>query len=616
MFHPLRLLMLLSWVIVLSACNAFSDPLVRINVAMPLDRQTQQALDALQRDAALLAPDDRTLDPRWQDRLAIRALTCASGYRPRWWEDEADIREALTDAACFEREHTALIEWIARRHAGLLLSAPPLRPLADKTADELVAESRISEVSFARHAGIAVLHTRDHHEVFDLATGRPLSRIPRTERESIVDISDNGRLLSSRRGNQTVLLDLESGQELLALPSRQPAFFLGDAGLLIQQDSGNALNFMDLWSDHTERLPLALPHVTRVTPTPVAQRYALLGNDRHALIDVDNASAFPRIRVILENESPLSIGQWPRGNLSADGTQYLGQHRGPAWIDLATLVVNQPALQPLQISRITPTADPASSYVFAHSPREKGLEPFALLYSTATNRVIPLEISRRLSSTVHWASPLKRNALMDGIKLVFLPALTTRGEAKSVGAFLESLPDVPPDPRLYAANDEENLLQALLAAQLRRNVDTTSAAVPDAALTALAQHAVIQAVGVYEGDGAIHGHGKPRTPGNVRISVKAGKPVILVLSAYEPVNWLIQPEPGAKILAVLHGGYHPGNVFGVASTVRIQAIGQLHAHQRSSAAFAGLDAHIRGLTGKPIAGFQGSYSAAHFRVTP
>lgn len=69
-------------------------------------------------------------------------------------------------------------------------------------------------------------------------------------------------------------------------------------------------------------------------------------------------------------------------------------------------------------------------------------------------------------------------------------------------------------------------------------------------------------IGVYEATSA-HGNGA-RTTGTVEVNVeRQNKPIILALSAYEPINWNVTVEPGAVIEKIIVNGYHNQTVWGV-----------------------------------------------------
>ncbi len=69
-------------------------------------------------------------------------------------------------------------------------------------------------------------------------------------------------------------------------------------------------------------------------------------------------------------------------------------------------------------------------------------------------------------------------------------------------------------------------------------------------------------IGIYEAN-AEHGNGK-RAKSAIEIKVeRRNKPIILALSAYEPVNWNLTVEPGALIEKIIVNGYNNQTVSGV-----------------------------------------------------
>jgi hypothetical protein len=72
----------------------------------------------------------------------------------------------------------------------------------------------------------------------------------------------------------------------------------------------------------------------------------------------------------------------------------------------------------------------------------------------------------------------------------------------------------------------------------------------------------IHLIGVYEASSE-HGNGQ-RGKGAIEIKVeRQNKPIILALSAYEPINWNVTVEPGAVIEKIIVNGYHNQTVSGV-----------------------------------------------------
>jgi hypothetical protein len=89
--------------------------------------------------------------------------------------------------------------------------------------------------------------------------------------------------------------------------------------------------------------------------------------------------------------------------------------------------------------------------------------------------------------------------------------------------------------------------------------------------------------------------------------------VVLVLTSYEPVNWNVEADPGARISAVLLGGYNPSQVSGTRGVPQID-IGRVYAYQQGADGYGALEAAVARRTGKRIKTFQGRYSGESFVV--
>ena len=148
-----------------------------------------------------------------------------------------------------------------------------------------------------------------------------------------------------------------------------------------------------------------------------------------------------------------------------------------------------------------------------------------------------------------------------------------------------------------------------------RHVGNGSSATPySGPVTELGRNASIEAVGVYEGGDIGQARGASHRTGTVQVLVRrSAKPIILSLSSYEPVRWVLTVEPGAKLAAVLSGGYYESQVIG-AGNARVYQIGRTYAYKRGGAEYSQLDAEVARWTGKPIQVFQGRYTGSTFVV--
>lgn len=125
-------------------------------------------------------------------------------------------------------------------------------------------------------------------------------------------------------------------------------------------------------------------------------------------------------------------------------------------------------------------------------------------------------------------------------------------------------------------------------------------------LGAIPSNARVEAVGVYEA--------KDRSSSGVNVMIKkSDQPIVLMLSAYEPVRWNLMKEPGANLVAVIASGHHLPEVTGAGATKTVIKRGE-YAYQQNSAGYAALNNEAMLWTGKPISKFQGIYGGTVFIV--
>ncbi len=133
--------------------------------------------------------------------------------------------------------------------------------------------------------------------------------------------------------------------------------------------------------------------------------------------------------------------------------------------------------------------------------------------------------------------------------------------------------------------------------------------------------AELHVIGVYEGTGGTHG----TVHGTVDVTVRARpRPIVLVLSSYEAVDWRLTIEPGATIERVLVSDF-PGGiasiVTGLPAGVTPEVIdacdfgfGWEPEHNTGGSDIRRTIAAIRGLTGLAETTFQGCYAGTSFTV--
>jgi hypothetical protein len=132
-------------------------------------------------------------------------------------------------------------------------------------------------------------------------------------------------------------------------------------------------------------------------------------------------------------------------------------------------------------------------------------------------------------------------------------------------------------------------------------------------LTRLARAAQIEAVSVYEAV-AVHSPRIPRPRGPVTVLVRAGpRPVVLVLSSHQAVQWELTLAPGAALRAVLLSGYGESSVTGAGDAL-VTSIGGFYAFKYGSPEFKHLESEVMRCTGRHISTFQSVYAGKSFEI--
>lgn len=128
----------------------------------------------------------------------------------------------------------------------------------------------------------------------------------------------------------------------------------------------------------------------------------------------------------------------------------------------------------------------------------------------------------------------------------------------------------------------------------------------------------LHVVGLYEGadpPGVRQQRGDVPPQGSAAVEVQpTGRPIVLVLCAYDPVKWDVRVGQGAKLGKVILSGYYDQEAHGIPAGIPIEKytyVGKsrryFHAHGRDFESYPEAARTIRELTGLPISTFVGTY---------
>jgi len=132
-------------------------------------------------------------------------------------------------------------------------------------------------------------------------------------------------------------------------------------------------------------------------------------------------------------------------------------------------------------------------------------------------------------------------------------------------------------------------------------------------LSRLARSAQVEAVSVYEAV-AMRAPSMPRQQGPVRVVLRrTARPVVLVLSSHQTVEWQLEMSPGVDLTAVLMSGYGESTVAGAGAAL-VTSIGGFYAFKRGSAEFRHLEDEVLRCTGRNIENFQSVYAGHSFEI--
>ncbi|WP_193314121.1 hypothetical protein [Xanthomonas sp. LMG 12461] len=638
---------LLSMAVCLGGCgNLGRSAAERINDAMPPSSEVLASKSRLDAIATSLSRDVAPLEAEYQTRLTQRAGDCAGGYEPSLFASAEDIRTNLSNKACFARADDALRQWLGLRRAGLLLAAPPLRDVPKSPLSVLTAPSYIQAVKFAPRAGVAMLETAGKHMVVDIGSGQVVAQ--GEGRWLTGSFSPNGRLLvGSKDDSQAQVSDTETGDMLATFPVRHLDFhWVGDVGAIYEVQRGrpgdsaiSGIVFLDFTTGKTSPIPMAegagLQGVLPVPGQPL--RYLLLKWKSAAEIELRRGSGGWSVQLLSEREMPAA--GWRGAELSSDGTFAFSKAGTVRRIQLPSLQTSTVTLDPLKVDSATTTPDPDRLVVTGFLTNDPDGSQ-AYLYSLSKHTLAKIDSPRVSAGRVIYIQSINRNAIIDGSKIGLVDQFVSQ-PPMDVSAYLETRPQAVEQANAARASQIQDILSDLsamdvpaagtrgttaeqarlwakqadiLVARQGPGFQAASTLARPGPLVEVGRTARIEAIGIYEGADAVALPGTSHRTGTVQVHVRrSAKPIILALSSYEPVRWVLTVEPGAKLAAVLNSGYAESKVYG-AGSARVYQMGRMYAYKRSSDEYRALDAEVAQWAGKPIDVFQGRYTGQTFFV--
>lgn len=587
----------------------------RINAAVPLAVDVQQGYARLLDQLAAVPADRTTMDNAWLGRLRARATSCSPDYTPTWRQSTEQVRAGVANKACFADFDRKLVRWVAVQRTRLLLAQPPLEvatlpPSVTVQGQILAMSSKSPVVAFSSSDGL---------ELVALDSGRSLFKERGASGQ--VSLSPNGRLFAqSVSGGVSRIRTVEGGETLLELADARSVHWLSPWFIAVRSASSKPTLLVSL--NTGDEVPVIVNNVGSYSndvalPVPGStSRFNLLSFT--GLYQLEAQETGGRLAVTAVAEKPgvhqsLMAVTSGGGRLSADGRNLLVEGTtGFARLDLTTLDIQETSFQPMSVSSITAAAKPDVYVLDLRAPMESPTPGARLpyLYDAAAGTLARLE-GPDAERPLLYVPGVGRVARLSLPTVWWVDRLQV-AEAQRLDDVLNAQREIVNQARLDAVQLDGQ--RPARAGSSALGVSSSAAAPVAAPLLAGLRDPQVEGVGIYEAAEKIAQPGQSRSAGRVTVAVRpTAQPLVLVLSSYEPVQWMLKLEPGARLAAVLVAGYYDSSVLG-AGDVRVLKIGRHYAYQPEGPEYAALQREVSRWAGRSIGLFQNGYKGSSFTV--
>ena len=640
----------------------------KINAAFPPSPLVKVSLENID---ISIPPEDKNLKSfksSYQSKLTLRALTCSQGISINRFDSIKKIRTLPIDKDCLKDYDDQLLQVIGLRLVGYKLEQSPLRPLEKLGASTVINSVSGTEVfsgEAAEKAGVMVLKgTRGELTSLEIPGGKKISNLSAMpDGSSEFKLSPNGRISAFPVNNKELrFIDNETGLDLWVAKDANKVFaWLPEVQSIIIKSSKNGGEML--------LVDLASGIIKTLTAAPINQSWALHLSESPSRVLIGSYRDFNLIELTrtangidsavikyYKIESPRASvsSHWPtlmqngQSIVFVSGRDYmrynLDTREEKLW-ESSELVSNNYA----KLSEDTILVD---SYSLSGSGKAK---PYAFNIKTST--LSPID-SEDASEGIVYSMDGRTGYIRRGYQKVWIGDDIKLGTPESIDTMIASrklekqLLMLETEERMARAREEamkmaslndqmrqmnapQNARDMLLRRQLMemQSMSMQSASAPlaspsasisgyDAASIQARKQAILNAttqrIGTIPSDAKVEAIGvyetKDRSPAGVTVLIKkSNKPIVLMLSAYEPVRWNLIKELGANLVAVIATGYNVPVVTGANGTRTMVKRGS-YAYEKNSPGYAAWNSDAIMWTGKPIGNFQGIYGGTTFVV--
>jgi hypothetical protein len=621
--HNVFVLILITATNLLAGCDFLvkisSSPEERINSAIPTSEiviSTQRALREIMKDTPSELGE---MEREFNSRMKVRALNCGKGFSPSWSTSDAEIRAKLKNTSCFADADTGIARWLNLRRIVHILGQPPLRPIPSPAPAVIPGIEFIQETHFANSAGVALLSTPRDLTVVEIQSGNILFREMKGTSQSGA-LSANGRLFVSGESDRIRVRDSETGQPLAEFgPTRAHQFqWLNNHLAIFARTDVHKTALVDFLTGQEKLLDALHGTVLRAMPVPGKPRqFVLLMHQSLAKIELSEPGSGADV-TLLEEIPFKAYHATNTSGLTSDAKRYFSVFSGLNLVLLKTMEPESLSLEPFRLQTAEATSNPDKILITGFIQSLANSRGHYVL-SFGQRTLEKVDVIRLPSDRFVYIRPLNKLGVIAHSRIVILDEIPTH-EPVTFDNFTEAALDEMVRGRAAVSEPRSAGMRASPAMPYAGGTRSTGPVDPGIGpvpgpVSELAKRSRIEAIGVYQAKASPAGKKTgERIPGEIEVRVKPSNvPLILSLSSYEPIQWKLVPEPGARISAVLLSGYHPSRVTG-AGSARTVMIGRMYAYKPGTPEYANLDREIYRWTGKRIDGFQGLYEASRFSV--
>jgi len=636
----------------------------KVNKAFPPSAEVRISLENLE---SLLSSDKvaaKSFHDNYESRLILRALTCSQQVSISRFVSVEKIKSFEIDRDCLKQQDTELLNLIGTKFVGLRILQSPLRPLVKLGPPSVIHGIEGVEIntgSVASNAGVAVLKGgRNEFVAVEVPGGKKIAKLPSVpEAYQNETLSPNGRVTAIPIGNREILfVDNETGQELWRTTEfTEVLVWLPElSAALVKRSKTSTLAIVDFSTGKIQPYSIALNNPTwglRVRDTP---SQVLIGSGREFTL-IENSRSSGNVEGTVVKDFRIKT---PRGGVTSLKPTLMLDGEAIVFIsgrDIMMFNLNTYEEKLWEINGIIANryGKLSEETLLVESYGQASGTVKTLSFNIKNSTVSPVENEEARSGIILVLDG--RNGFMrreynkmwigDELKIggppVSLTELITqrnlekqlavleaesrmiqsRLDADKINTYLSRMQKsgaYPYDPRRRSYPTHGNPV-AMPAPEPEPIAPAVGAPEYEAILAAKRQefaalavqqvgnipsNAKVEAIGVYET--------KDRSPSGVNVLIKkSDKPIVLMLSSYEPVRWNLIKESGANLAAVIATGYNLSTITGAGTTKTLIKKGN-YAYRQDSPEYQLVNRDALLWTGKTISKFQGAYGGTYFVV--